>query len=168
MEESSLNVLYSCAPFLWVINMNDDIYFMELAIKEAEKAFAKGEIPIGAVIVKNNRVIAKGYNLKETKHCATKHAEIIVIEKACKKLKNWRLIDCTIYITMFPCPMCASAINQARIKKIVYGTKPDYINANIVKEIVNDKNYGASVDIEESVLKSECTKLLKSFFIEKR
>lgn len=141
---------------------------MNLALKEAEKAYIKGEIPIGAVIVKNGKIISRGYNLKESKNNTIKHAEIVAIEKACAKLKNWRLIDCTIYITMFPCPMCASAINQARISKIVCGTIPEYVDKDIVYKIISDKNYGSPVEIKENVLESTCAKLLKDFFIEKR
>lgn len=106
--------------------MNDDIKFMKIALEEAQKAFKKGEIPVGAVIVKDGIIVSKAHNLKETKNNAIKHAEIIAIEKACAKLHNWRLIDCDMYVTLFPCPMCASAINQSRIKKIVYGTIPYY------------------------------------------
>ena len=105
----------------------NDIYFMNEALKEANKAYNCGEVPIGAVIVKDNKIIARGYNLKETKNDASKHAEIIAINKASKKLSNWRLIDCTIYVTMFPCPMCASLINQSRISKIIYGTIPNML-----------------------------------------
>ena len=148
--------------------MKNDEYYMNLALKEAEKAYIKGEIPIGAVIVKNGKIISRGYNLKESKNNTIKHAEIVAIEKACAKLKNWRLIDCTIYITMFPCPMCASAINQARISKIVCGTIPEYVDKDIVYKIISDKNYGSPVEIKENVLESTCAKLLKDFFIEKR
>ena len=110
----------------------NDIYFMKEALKEAKKAYKCGEVPIGAVIVKNDKIIARSYNLKETKNTATRHAEIIAIDKASKKLNNWRLVDCTIYITMFPCPMCASAINQARISKVVYGTVPEYADYDMI------------------------------------
>ena len=81
---------------------NKNIYYMKLALAEAEKAYIKGEIPVGAIIVQNGKVIARGHNLKENSCCAVKHAEIIAIEKACAKLKNWRLIGCTMYVTMFP------------------------------------------------------------------
>lgn len=149
-------------------NMNEDKYYMEIALKEATKAYKKGEIPIGAVIVKNGKIIAKAHNLKERKNKVTKHAEILVIEKACEKLKNWRLIGCDIYITMFPCPMCASAINQARISKIVYGAIPDYADKELINKILNDKNYGNVVKIVENIEVEECTKILKQFFVEKR
>lgn len=141
---------------------------MSLAIDEAKKAYKRGEIPIGAIIVKNDRVISRGYNLKESKKKTTKHAEIIAIEKACVKLKNWRLMDCIIYVTMYPCPMCASAINQARISKVVCGTIPDYAEKTIVEKILNDKNYGSPVQIVENVMSEESTLLLKKFFAKKR
>lgn len=148
--------------------MKNDVYFMNLALKEAKKAYNRGEIPIGAVIVKNGKVVSKAHNLKESKQIVTKHAEILALEKACLKLKNWRLIDCVIYVTMFPCPMCASAINQSRISKIVYGTIPEYVNETVVNNILNDKNYGSPVEIVGDVLSDNCAKLLKKFFVEKR
>ena len=141
---------------------------MNLALKEAKKAYRKGEIPIGAVIVKNGKLLAKAHNLKESKHIVTKHAEILALEKACVKLKNWRLIDCVIYVTMFPCPMCASAINQSRISKIVYGTIPDYVEKEVVDKILSDKNYGNPVQVVGNIMGEACAKLLKQFFVEKR
>ncbi len=146
----------------------DDKYYMKIALKEARKAFSKGEIPVGAVIVQNGKIIARAHNLRESKQNVIKHAEIIALEKACAKLKNWRLIGCSIYVTMFPCPMCASAINQSRISKLVYGTIPEYAEKDIISFILNDKNYGSSVEICEKVMEDECTKLLKEFFLGKR
>ena len=148
--------------------VNNDIYFMNIALKEAKKALKKGEVPIGAVIVKKGEILAKAHNLKETKKSVTKHAEIIALERACSKIKNWRLIDCTIYVTMFPCPMCASAINQARISKIVYGTVPEYVDNFVIEKILNDKNYGSPVEIVGNVMSDNCAKLLKEFFVKKR
>lgn len=98
----------------------DDYDYMLIALKEARKAYANDEVPVGAVIVQNNKIIGKAYNKKEQNKCALLHAELIAIEKACKKVSNWRLVDSTIYVTLEPCPMCASAIKQSRIKKIVY------------------------------------------------
>ena len=95
--------------------------FMLEAIKEAKKALALNEIPVGAIIVKNGKIIARGYNKKETKNDATRHAEIIAIEKACKKMKTWHLNECELYVTLEPCLMCCGAIIQSRIKKIYYG-----------------------------------------------
>lgn len=148
--------------------MNKKEYYMNEAIKEAIKAYEVGEIPIGAVIVKNDVIIARAHNLKEKAKCAVKHAEIIAIEIACGKLENWRLIDCEMYVTMFPCPMCASAINQSRISKIYYGAMPKYADKQLVEKILNDKNYGLAVDIDGPILEIICGKLLSEFFIKKR
>lgn len=145
-----------------------DIDYMKEAVKEANKAFKKGEIPIGCVVVKDDKIIARGHNMKENKISAIRHAEIIAIEKASKKLNNWRLLDATIYITMFPCPMCASAINQARISRLVYGTIPEYANMDLINEILNDNKYGIPVEIEGNVLEFECKDLLQKFFSKKR
>ena len=146
----------------------DDNYYMKYALKEAKKAFNCGEIPIGAVIVKNGKIISKAHNLKEKRNNPICHAEILAIEKACRKLNNWRLIDCTIYVTMYPCPMCASAINQARISKIVCGIVPQYVDRQNINNILNDKNYGLPVKIVENFLSDECLCLLRQFFNKKR
>ena len=100
--------------------------FMAEAIKEAKKASSKGNIPVGAVIVKDNQIIARAYNTKNTTNVATHHAEIIAIDKACKKLKTWRLNECIIYVTLEPCDMCYGAIKEARIKKVVYIVNSKY------------------------------------------
>ena len=105
----------------WVIKMHEK--FMIEAIKEANKSLEINEVPVGAVIVKNGKIISRGHNIKEKKQSSLAHAEIIAIEKATRKVKNWRLIDCDIYVTLEPCPMCASAIKQSRIKKIYYGAE---------------------------------------------
>ena len=109
-----------------------DEKYIKIALKEAKKAYDLGEIPVGAIIVKDNSVLSKAHNLKEKQKNVTKHAEINAITKANRKLNNWRLDDCIIYTTLFPCPMCASAIQQARIKKIVYliDSNSDYVNRN--------------------------------------
>lgn len=134
-------------------------YYMNLALKEAKKALKYDEVPVGAIIVKNNKVIAKAFNKKEKTKNVTKHAEIIAISKACKKIKNWRLDDCIIYVTMEPCMMCSGAIEQARIKKIVYGVK--------------NQNYGytsnlKNIKIISQVCENECKKLVQSFFKKRR
>ncbi len=102
--------------------MNDEKY-LNIAYKEAKKAYKKKDVPVGCVIVKNNKIIAKAYNKKEKYEIATYHAEILAINKACKKLKTWHLENCTLYTTMEPCMMCTGAIIQSRIKKIVYSVK---------------------------------------------
>lgn len=147
--------------------MNDE-YYMNIAYKEALKASNKDEIPVGAIIVKDNKIIARAHNERESKMNVLKHAEITVIDKACKKISNWRLLGCTIYVTMLPCPMCASAINQSRISKVVYGTIPDNVNYSLIEEILNDKKYGQPVEIVGNVLKDECSKIIKDFFQKKR
>ena len=134
-------------------------YYMNIAIKEAKKAYKYEEVPVGAVIVKNNKIVSKAFNKKEKTKNVIKHAEIIAISKACEKIKNWRLEDCEIYVTMEPCMMCSGAIEQSRIKKIVYGVK--------------NKNYGSTaqlknVEIISQVCEKECRQLVQSFFKKRR
>lgn len=102
-----------------------DNYFMNLAFKEAKKAFKKNEIPVGCIIIKNNKIISRAYNKKEKNNKTIDHAEIIAITKANKKIKNWRLDNCIMYVTMEPCMMCCGAIEQSRIKEVIYGCKND-------------------------------------------
>ena len=135
-----------------------DQYYMNIAINEAKKAFKYNEVPVGTVIVKDNKIIAKAYNKKEKTNDVTKHAEIIAISKACKKTKNWRLDGCTIYVTMEPCMMCCGAIEQSRISRIVYGTKNENYG-NIDK--INIKNIS-------QLCETECTKIVQDFFKNKR
>ena len=134
-------------------------YYMNIAIKEAKKAYKYKEVPVGAVIVRNNKVIAKAYNKKERTKNVTKHAEIIAISKACKKLKNWRLENCEIYVTMEPCMMCSGAIEQSKIKKIVYGVKNE--NFGSISKLKN-------VKIISQVCEKECKQLVQSFFKKRR
>lgn len=140
--------------------------YMEIAIKQAEKAYKKNEVPVGCVIVKNNKILAKTHNLKENKHSALYHAELIAIKKVSKKLKNWRLIDCEMYITMQPCPMCASAIKQSRIKKIYYGT--DNKNNNISNEILNENDINEKIEIVPYILEDKCKEIVQKFFEKQR
>lgn len=140
--------------------------YMKIALKEAQKAFKKGEIPIGCVIVKNNKIIAMAHNLKERKKSVLKHAELIAITKASKKLKNWRLLDCEMYITMQPCSMCASAIKQARIKKIYYGISNKHHKYSDC--ILCEKDINNSVEIESKILEHECSNIIKKFFENRR
>lgn len=109
-------------------------YFMKIAIKEARKAFKRKDIPVGAVLVRNNKIIAKAYNKKNNKNVATYHAEIIVIEKASKKMRDWRLSDCSLYVTLEPCDMCYKAMMEARIKEVIYLKNSNY-NLSINKLI---------------------------------
>lgn len=142
--------------------------YMEIALKEAHKAYKKGDVPVGAVIVKNGKVIAKAHNKKESKKVSTYHAEILVIEKACKKLKTWRLTGCEMYVTLEPCLMCAGAILQSRIGKLFFSTtnqKFGYVSS--IDSILNQKN-NHKVEIHEGLCKEKSQKLLVDFFENKR
>ena len=144
-------------------------YFMKEALKEAKKAYEKLEVPVGVVIVKEDKIIARSYNQKESKNSPIKHAEIIAIEKACKKLDNWRLNDCDMYITLEPCSMCAGAIINSRIRKIYIGAMENNSGACGSKlNLLQDYNFETKVEIETGVLAEECQNILKSFFKEIR
>ena len=144
-------------------------YYMEQALKEAEKAYKKLEVPVGAVIVKDGKIIAKGHNQKETKTDTTKHAEIIAIQKASKKLKSWRLTDCEMYVTLEPCSMCAGAIINSRIKKIYIGAMDEKTGvAGSVLNIFEDYTFNHKVEVEKGIKKEECENILKQFFKELR
>ena len=149
--------------------MNNKEYFMEEALKEAKKAYRKLEVPVGVVIVKNNEIIARAHNQKEQKNSPIKHAEIIAIEKACKKLNNWRLNGCEMYVTLEPCPMCAGAVINSRIRKIYIGSVQEKTGAcgskiNIIEEYKSE----TKVDIEFGILKDKCLELVQDFFKELR
>ena len=144
-------------------------YFMKQAIKEAEKAYKKLEVPVGAIIVKDGKIIAKAHNQKETKTDTTKHAEILAIQKASKKLKTWRLIDCDMYVTLEPCTMCAGAIINSRIKKVYIGTMDEKTGAvGSVLNLFEDYTFNHKVESENGLLKDECEDMLKNFFKELR
>lgn len=149
--------------------MEEKEHFMKEALKEAKKAYDKLEIPVGAVIVKDGKVIARGHNVKEEKKDTTKHAEIIAIQKASKKLDNWRLNDCEMYVTLEPCSMCAGAIIQSRIKKVYIGAMDEKTGAcGSVLNLFKDYKFNHRVEEENGILKEECEKMLKSFFVELR
>ena len=143
---------------------------MKMAIKQAQLGAEKyDEVPIGAVIVKDGKVIARAHNLKESKKDTTEHAEIRAIKKASKKLDSWRLNDCEMYTTLEPCPMCAGAIIQARIKKVYIGTMDEKTGAVGSKlNLFEDYTFNHKVDVERDVLKEECKKILQDFFKELR
>ena len=143
--------------------------YMEIAFQEAEKAKKKGEVPIGAVIVQNDKIISKGHNVRERKQNALLHAEIIAINKACKKLHSWRLDNATIYITLEPCPMCAGAIANARIKKVVYAAKDKTATDELCEKILSSirLNHKCEIEQDES-MEEKCSSLLTEFFKEKR
>ena len=132
------------------------------------KAYSKGEVPVGAVIVRNNKIIAKAYNKREKSQIATYHAEILAIQKACKKLKSWRLDDCDLYVTLEPCPMCAGAILNARIKNIYYAVT-DENSGGITRFNLMNNTLNHTVNcVHEKSLEEENKKLIKNFFKNKR
>lgn len=139
--------------------------FMQEALKEAKKAYDKLEVPVGAVIVKDGKVIARAHNLKETKLDTTKHAEILAIQKASKKLESWRLLDCEMYVTLEPCSMCAGAIINARIKKIYIGALDEKTGAaGSVLNLLKDYKFNHEVEVEKGIMKEQCESMLKDFF----
>ena len=143
--------------------------FMKEALKEAKKAYNKLEVPVGAVIVKDGQIIARAHNLKETKYDTTKHAEILAIQKASKKLNSWRLIDCEMYVTLEPCAMCAGALINSRIKKVYIGASDKKTGAvGSVFNLLEDYTFNHKVEYEKGILKEECENMLKDFFKELR
>lgn len=145
--------------------MEDKEKFMKEALKEAQKAYNKEEVPVGAVIVKDNKIIARAHNLKETSLNAVSHAEILAIQKACKKLGSWRLTDCDMYVTLEPCAMCSGALINARIRKLYIGTNDPKTGACGSKlNLLEDVTFNHKIDIERNVLQKECETILKDFF----
>ncbi|MEG1869972.1 MAG: tRNA adenosine(34) deaminase TadA [Oscillospiraceae bacterium] len=146
------------------MNNEQDIYFMNLALQEAKKAFNLGEVPVGAVLVKDNHVLSVGYNLRETKKNALAHAEIVAISNACKALGSWRLDGCTIYVTLEPCPMCTGAIINSRITRIVFGT-PD-AKAGCCGSVANllAMEFNHRPVLTGGILKEDCANILQDFF----
>jgi tRNA(adenine34) deaminase len=144
--------------------LNDEFY-MQMAIDEAKKARQKDEVPIGAVIVKDGEVIAKGSNLRETNQNALAHAEIVAINEACQKVGFWRLEDCTLYVTLEPCQMCAGAIIQSRIERVVYGAiDPKAGCGGSLYNLLQDERFNHQVELTTGVLAEQCGQMLKQFF----
>lgn len=142
---------------------------MEKALEEAKKAYDLLEVPIGAVIVKDGKIVGRGFNLKETKKDATLHAEIIAIKDACRNLGGWRLPGCTMYVTLEPCPMCAGALVNSRIERLVIGARDPKTGAcGSIINIVEMEGLNHQIDVKFGVLEEECSNLLKKFFIELR
>lgn len=149
--------------------VKDDKYFMNLALKEAKKAELKDEVPIGAIVVIDNKVISRGHNLRESKQNPTLHAEIVAITKASNKLKSWRLENATLYVTIEPCLMCMGACIQSRISRIVYGAK-DPKGGAIISSInaLEAKNINHHPEVTGGVLEEECSHIIKRYFQNKR
>jgi tRNA(adenine34) deaminase len=148
---------------------NNQEKYMKLALKEANKAKAIDEVPVGCVIVKDDKVIARGYNKRELTQDSTSHAELKTLQKACKKLNSWRLEDCDIYITLEPCIMCAGAIIQSRIRKVVYGA-PDFKGGAFGSSlnVMDAKNINHRPEVVSGVLEKECTEIIQNYFKSKR
>ena len=145
--------------------INKDIYFMKEALKEAKKAFNKNEIPVGCVIVLDDQIIARGHNLRQTKKSVLGHAEIMAIQKANKKLDSWILENCTMYVTLEPCSMCAGAILQSRIKRLVFGAnEPKHGACGSIINILDNNEFNHQVEVTSNVLENESSTLLKNFF----
>ncbi len=149
--------------------MQEQERFMKEALKEAKKAYDKLEVPVGCVIVRDGKIVARAHNLKESKKDTTKHAEILAIQKASKKLDAWRLLDCDMYVTLEPCSMCAGAIINSRIRNLYIGTMDKKTGAaGSVLNLFEDFTFNHKVTVQNGILKEQCEKILKDFFKELR
>lgn len=147
----------------------DDYYFMSRALKQAEVAYKKGEVPVGAVVVKDGKVISRGYNLRETTNDPTAHAELLAMKKASKKLDSWRLSGCTLYVTLEPCPMCSGVIVNSRIDRVVFGAYDQKAGCcTTLYHLCNDERFNHRAEILGGVMEDSCAKILSDFFKEKR
>ena len=148
---------------------SEDIKYMKAALKQAEKALALGEVPIGAVIVEQGRIIGRGYNRRNTDHTTLAHAEITAIRKANRKVGDWRLEGCTLYVTLEPCQMCAGALVQSRIDRVVIGA-PSYKSGcgGTLLNILQNSGFNHQVAVDTGLMQEECTEILQRFFKELR
>ena len=152
-----------------MIDHSKDIAFMQQALAEAEQAKAKGEVPIGAVIVHHDRIIARGHNLRETSNDPTSHAEMVAIREAAAAIGHWRLLDTTLYVTLEPCVMCMGAIILARIPRLVFACRDPRAGAvGSIYDFAQDERFNHKVAVTEDVLNEECSRLLSGFFQELR
>lgn len=149
--------------------MNQDEKFMKVAIAQAKKAYALGEVPIGCVIVYEGKIIGRGYNRRTIDKNTIAHAEMIAIKKASKKMDDWRLEDCTMYVTLEPCQMCSGAIVQSRMKKVVIGCmNPKAGCAGSILNLLQMEEFNHQVELETGVLEEECSRMMTNFFRELR
>lgn len=147
----------------------EDIQFMELALKEAERAFREDEVPVGAVVVMNGKVVGRGRNRRERLRLVTAHAELEAMQKASRKIAAWRLENCDLYVTLEPCPMCAGAIIQARIRRLVFGAyDPKGGAAGGVVDLLGQKLFNHQVAVVGGILEERCSQNLKRYFTMKR
>jgi tRNA(adenine34) deaminase len=150
-------------------NNNKDIDLMQEALKEAEIAYLHKEVPVGAVIVYQNKIIARAHNQKEELQDPTAHAEILAIHQAVEYLESWHLEDTTLYVTLEPCPMCAYAMLQARIRRLIFGANDPKAGAvGSIINIVQDKRFNHQLEVKKGILKEECSLILQKFFQERR
>jgi tRNA(adenine34) deaminase len=150
---------------MMTIERMQDEDFMREAIKEAEKAEELKEVPIGAVIVIEGKVVARAHNLRENEQNAIAHAELLAIDQACKELRSWRLEDATLYVTLEPCPMCAGAIMLSRVKRVVYGAAdPKGGCAGTLMNLLEDERFNHQSEVISGVLEKECGQILSDFF----
>lgn len=144
-------------------------FFMRIALEEAREAYNQGEVPIGAVVVRAGEIIARTHNLRETLKDATAHAEILALRRAGELLGGWRLLGCTLYVTIEPCPMCAGALVQARLPKLVYGARDEKGGAaGSLYDIVKDERLNHRLEVEEGILAEEASALMQDFFSSRR
>ena len=141
--------------------------FMKAALKCAQKGLEEGEVPIGAVVVCDGKIISRGHNRRTKRQIATAHAEVEAIEKACKKLKSWRIPECEIYVTLEPCPMCMGAMLNARIKKVYFGAY-EAKGRSMTAELANANLVNHVIEVEGGVMEEECSQILSTFFKEMR
>lgn len=142
---------------------------MEEALKEAQKAYNIDEVPIGAVVVKDGEIIGRGHNLRESQKDPTLHAEMIAIREAAAKIKGWRLTNCDIYVTIEPCPMCAGAMIQARIDRVIFGARdPKAGCAGSLYNLLEDSRFNHRVEVVEGIMEEQCRDIIKTFFRNKR
>ncbi|GKV67238.1 MULTISPECIES: tRNA adenosine(34) deaminase TadA [Sporosarcina] len=145
--------------------MKDDQYYMRLALEEAQMAAELHEVPIGAVIVHDGQVIARAHNLRETSQNAVTHAELTAIQQACETIGSWRLEDTVLYVTLEPCPMCAGAILQSRIPRVVYGARdPKGGCVHTFYHLLNDERFNHQCEVTEGILAEDCGRILTDFF----
>lgn len=167
-------LIYQSKPqIITLINIDagNDMYnfFMKKALEEAQKAFEKDEVPVGAVVVRNGEIIAAGHNCRELSKDATAHAEMIAIRKACESLGGWRLIDCEMYVTLEPCVMCSGAILQARIEKLYIGAMDSKGGAvGSILNLFEAYHFNHKTEVVKGILEDECSQILKDFFKRKR
>jgi tRNA(adenine34) deaminase len=150
-------------------NDDKDVELMQEALREAEIAYSHQEVPIGAVVVYENKIIARAHNRKEELQDPTAHAEILALQEAARYLGSWHLEDIDLYVTLEPCPMCAYAMLQARIKRLIFGTPdPKAGAAGSIINIIQDKRFNHQIEVVSGVLEKECSLILQKFFQERR